>query len=177
MSSASWWRSSCASSWLVGLVGGLMPAALFAAHSVLPASGGASFRALLYLLVLLVGVLVGLEIPLVMRILKRHFRERYALKDLVSQVLTFDYLGALVVAVAFPLLLLPQLGLVRTGVLFGLLNAAVAVWALWLFRGELRALARQRAGVRRGRRDAGRRDGRRRCAHQLGRGPVLSATA
>jgi spermidine synthase len=59
------------------------------------------------------------------------------LKDLVSQVLTFDYLGALVVAVAFPLLLLPQLGLVRTGVLFGLLNAAVAVWALWLFRGEL----------------------------------------
>jgi spermidine synthase len=121
----------------VGLVGGLMPAALFAAHSVLPASGGASFRALLYLLVLLVGVLVGLEIPLVMRILKRHFRERYVLKDLVAQVLTFDYLGALVVAVAFPLLLLPQLGLVRTGVLFGLLNAAVAVWALWLFRGEL----------------------------------------
>ena len=92
-----------------------MPAALFTAHSVLPASGGASFRALLYLLVLLVGVLVGLEIPLVMRILKRHFRERYALKDLVAQVLTFDYLGALVVAVAFPLLLLPQLGLVRTG--------------------------------------------------------------
>jgi len=46
--------------------------------------------------------------------------------------------------VAFPLLLLPQLGLVRTGVLFGLLNAAVAVWALWLFRGEL---ARWRANA------------------------------
>ncbi|HEU5297579.1 MAG TPA: polyamine aminopropyltransferase [Burkholderiaceae bacterium] len=121
----------------VGLIGGLMPAALFTAYNMLPASGGASFRALLYLLVLVVGVLVGLEIPLVMRILKRHFRERYALKELVAQVLTFDYLGALVVAVAFPLLLLPQLGLVRTGVLFGLLNAAVAVWALWLFRGEL----------------------------------------
>jgi spermidine synthase len=121
----------------VGLIGGLMPAALFVAHSVLPASGGASFRALLYLLVLVVGVLVGLEVPLVMRILKRQFHARYALKELVSQVLTFDYLGALVVALAFPLLLLPQLGLVRTGVLFGLLNAAVAVWALWLFRGEL----------------------------------------
>ena len=64
---------------------------------------------------LLVGTLVGLEIPLVMRILKRHFRERYALKDLVSQVLTFDYLGALAVAIAFPLLLVPQLGLIRTG--------------------------------------------------------------
>jgi spermidine synthase len=121
----------------VGLIGGLMPAALFIAHSMLPTGAGASFRALLYLLVLLVGVLVGLEIPLVMRILKRHFRERYALKELVARVLTFDYLGALMVAVAFPLLLLPQLGLVRTGVLFGLFNAAVAVWALWLFRGEL----------------------------------------
>src|SRR5262245_51445507 len=37
----------------VGLIGGLLPAALFAAPSVLPVSGGASFRALLYLLVLL----------------------------------------------------------------------------------------------------------------------------
>ncbi|MBE7420156.1 MAG: polyamine aminopropyltransferase [Ideonella sp.] len=121
----------------VGLVGGLMPAALFAAYNLLPAGAGASFRVLLYALVLVIGVLVGLEIPLVMRILKRHFSERYALKNLVSQVLTFDYLGALLVALAFPLLLVPQLGLVRTGVLFGLLNAAVAVWALWLFRAEL----------------------------------------
>jgi len=92
----------------VGLIGGLMPAALFAAHSLLPSAGGSgSFRALLYVLVLVVGVLVGLEIPLVMRILKRHFRHRYALKELVSQVLTFDYLGALVVSIAFPLVLVP----------------------------------------------------------------------
>lgn len=123
---------------LVGTVGGLMPAALFVAHSSLPASSLPAFRVLLYGLVGLVGVLVGLEIPLVMRILKRQFSRRYGLKDLVSQVLTFDYLGALVVAVAFPLLLVPHLGLIRTGLFFGLLNAAVAVWALWLFRGELR---------------------------------------
>ena len=122
---------------LVGLVGGLMPAALFALQSVAPAS----FRFALYALVVAVGILVGLEIPLVMRILKRHFAERYALKDLVSQVLTFDYLGALAVSIAFPLLLVPQLGLIRTGLLFGLLNAAVALWALWLFRGELRHAA------------------------------------
>ncbi|RZI56413.1 MAG: polyamine aminopropyltransferase [Rubrivivax sp.] len=124
---------------LVGVVGGLMPAALFTAHSLLPPSQVAGFRVLLYGLVLLVGTLVGLEIPLVMRILKRHFRQRYALKELVSQVLTFDYLGALLVAVAFPLLLVPNLGLVRTGLFFGLLNVAVAVWALWLFRAELRS--------------------------------------
>jgi len=123
---------------LVGLVGGLMPALLFTAHSSLPAGGAAVFRTLLYALVGLIGVLVGLEIPLVMRILKQHFAERYALKELVSQVLTFDYLGALVVALAFPLLFVPHLGLIRTGLFFGLLNAAVAVWALWLFRAELR---------------------------------------
>jgi spermidine synthase len=122
---------------LVGLAGGLTPAALFALHSL----AAPSFRVALYALVVLVGVLVGLEIPLVMRILKDQFRERYALKDLVSQVLTFDYLGALLVSVAFPLLLVPQLGLIRTGVFFGLLNAAVAVWALLLFRAQLRRVA------------------------------------
>ncbi|MBI5257147.1 MAG: polyamine aminopropyltransferase [Burkholderiales bacterium] len=124
---------------LVGLLGGLMPAALFMLHSLLPLGHVLAFKLMLYAMVIAVGVLVGLEIPLVMRILKRHFRERYALRELVSQVLTFDYLGALAVSVAFPLLLVPQLGLIRTGVFFGLLNAVVAVWALWLFRAELRA--------------------------------------
>ena len=118
---------------LVALAGGLLPAALFLVHAWVP--GG--FRFLLYTLVLLVGALVGLEIPLVMRILRRNV----ALKDLVSQVLTFDYLGALAVSLAFPLLLVPQLGLVRTGLLFGLMNAAVAVWACYLFRHELRRVA------------------------------------
>ena len=123
---------------LVGVVGGLMPAVLFAAHAWLPGSAMGSFRVLLYAMVGLVGTLVGLEIPLVMRILKRQAAARYGLKDLVSQVLTFDYRGALAVAVAFPLLLVPQLGLIRTGLAFGLLNVAVALWALWMFRAELR---------------------------------------
>ena len=114
---------------LVALAGGLLPALLFMANAFAPQS----FRLLLYGMVLLVGTLVGLEIPLVMRILKRDV----ALKDLVSQVLTFDYLGALAVSLAFPLLLVPQLGLIRTGLVFGLFNAVIAVWALWLFRGEL----------------------------------------
>ena len=126
---------------LVGLVGGLMPAALFALQSL----AAPSFRFALYAMVLWVGILVGLEIPLVMRILKQQLRgsgpQRQGLKNLVSQVLTFDYLGALAVSIAFPLLLVPQLGLIRTGVFFGLLNAGVAVWALWLFRGQLRQFA------------------------------------
>ena len=117
---------------LVALAGGCMPAVLFVANATAPHG----FQLLLYAMVLLVGILVGLEIPLVMRLLRRNV----VLKDLVSQVLTFDYLGALAVAIAFPLLLVPHLGLIRTGLLFGLLNALVALWALWLFRHELRGL-------------------------------------
>jgi len=117
---------------LVALVGGAMPAVLFLANAYVPGA----FRFLLYTMVLVVGTLVGLEIPLVMRILKRNV----ALKDLVSQVLTFDYLGALAVSLAFPLLLVPHLGLIRTGLVFGLMNGAVALWAVWLFRHELRRL-------------------------------------
>ncbi len=115
---------------MVALIGGALPAILFLANAYAPGA----FRLLLYGLVMVVGTLVGLEIPLVMRILKRNI----VLKNLVSQVLTFDYLGALAVSVAFPLILVPQLGMIRTGLLFGFMNAAVAVWALWLFRHELR---------------------------------------
>lgn len=117
---------------LVALIGGALPAILFLANAYVPGA----FRLLLYGLVMVVGTLVGLEIPLVMRILKRNIQ----LKNLVSQVLTFDYLGALAVSVAFPLILVPQLGMIRTGLLFGFMNAAVAVWALWLFRHELRRM-------------------------------------
>lgn len=125
---------------LVGLIGGLMPATLFAAFNLMHqgGAGAVGFRPLLYGLVGVVGVLVGLEIPLVMRILKAQFRARWQLSELVSQVLTFDYLGALAVSVAFPLLLLPGLGPIRTGVVFGLMNVAVAAWALWLFRAQVR---------------------------------------
>ena len=116
---------------LVGLLGGFAALGLFLAFVWLPAP----FRLLLYLAVFLIGVLVGLEIPLVMRILKREIE----FKDLVSQVLTFDYLGALAVSLLFPLFLAPQLGMLRTGLLFGLLNVAVALWALRLFADQLPA--------------------------------------
>lgn len=116
---------------MVGLLGGFSAIGLFLVFTWL--SG--PFKLVLYLAVFGVGVLVGLEIPLVMRILKRELD----FKDLVSQVLTFDYLGALAVSILFPLFLAPQLGMVRTGLLFGLLNVAVALWALHLFREQLPA--------------------------------------
>jgi spermidine synthase len=110
---------------LVGLVGGFSSAILFTAFAY--TSG---FRIVLYVLVAIIGVLVGLEIPLLMRIL----RDRFDFKDVVAHVLTFDYLGALGASLLFPLVLVPHLGLVRSAVMFGLINAAVAVWTTVLLR-------------------------------------------
>jgi len=114
---------------MVGVLGGFSAAALFFIFVWF----SAPFKLALYLAVFAIGILVGLEIPLIMRILKRDL----SFKDVVSQVLTFDYLGALAVSILFPLLLVPHLGLVRSGLLFGLLNVLVALWALWLFREQL----------------------------------------
>ncbi|HLE61915.1 MAG TPA: polyamine aminopropyltransferase [Pyrinomonadaceae bacterium] len=88
------------------------------------------FYVVLYFVVFAIGVLVGLEIPLLMRILKDNLN----FKDLVSRVLAFDYLGALFASLLFPILLVPRLGLVRTSLLFGILNAAVGLWGTWLMR-------------------------------------------
>lgn len=120
---------------LVGLVGGFSSTFLFLAFA-----HAASFRVLLYLVVFVVGTLVGLEIPLMMRILK----DRLDFKDLVSQVLTMDYIGALFASVLFPLLLVPKLGLLNTALLFGLLNVGVAAATLHLLRDAIP----ERAGLR-----------------------------
>ena len=93
------------------------------------------FRLVLYLVVIAVGMLVGLEIPLLMRILK----ERFQFSELVSHVLTFDYLGALGASLLFPILLVPQAGLVRSALVFGMMNAGVALWSTFLFRDQLGA--------------------------------------
>src|ERR1700692_1204962 len=83
----------------------------------------------MYALVVVIGILVGLEIPLLMRIL----RDRYQFRDVVAHVLTFDYLGALGASLLFPILLVPYLGLVRSAMAFGIINIAVAFWGTFLF--------------------------------------------
>ena len=115
---------------LVGIIGGISALALFVAFGL----SAAPFRTLLYAFVLIVGAVVGMEIPLVMRVLNRKGAE---FKELVSKVLTFDYLGALAVSLLFPLLLAPKLGMARSALLFGILNAAVAYLTARVFKAEL----------------------------------------
>jgi spermidine synthase len=112
---------------LVALIGGWTAAALFLLFPVVE-----QFRVALYALVLAIGALVGLEIPLLMRIL----RGRFDFSHTVSNVLTFDYVGALAASLLFPLVLMPMLGMIRTGFLFGLFNVAVAIAVLFMLPGK-----------------------------------------
>jgi spermidine synthase len=107
----------------IALVGGASAPLLFAVY----ASAGA-FRPTLYAVVLIVGTLVGLEIPILIRLLKFQLE----LKDLVARVLSLDYVGALLASLLFPLVLLPRIGVHRTSLAFGLLNAIVALVATFL---------------------------------------------
>jgi spermidine synthase len=113
---------------MLGLAGGFSSAILFLAFAYTQ-----GFRLILYFLVVVIGVLVGLEIPLLMRILKG----RLEFREVVAHVLTFDYLGALGASILFPIVLVPKLGLVRSALMFGMINVAVAVWATFLFSEQL----------------------------------------
>jgi len=104
----------------VAVVGGAAAPALFFAFAHL-----SFFRGVLYAFVAAVGTLVGLEIPLLLRVLK----DQFPFKDLIARVLTVDYLGALVASLLFPMFLVPRLGIVRTGLVFGVLNAIVGLWS------------------------------------------------
>jgi len=107
----------------VAILGGFSAPLLFLSFAKL-----SYFSVVLYGLVFGIGTLVGLEIPLLMRILQ----DKLDFKDLVSRVLAFDYIGALVASLLFPLFLVPKLGLVRTSLLFGILNSSVGIWGTWL---------------------------------------------
>ncbi len=113
---------------LVGIIGGFSAAIMFVSFEHV-----SSFRFLLFTFVIITGALVGLEIPLLMRILK----DEYDFSDLVSKVFSIDYVGALFASLLFPLVLVPYLGLMRTSFLFGGLNILVGLWTLKLFSDKI----------------------------------------
>ena len=115
---------------LIGVIGGISALLLF----VLFGFSAAPFRSILYGLVLVVGIVTGMELPLVMRVLNLRQVE---FKEVVSRVLTFDYLGALAVSLLFPLILAPKLGMARSALLFGILNTVVALMTARLFKSSL----------------------------------------
>lgn len=120
------------------LVGGFSAPFLF-----LGFASAAYFGPLLYGTILVIGTLVGLEIPLLMRILK----DELEFEELVARVLTVDYIGALFGSIMFAIVLVPRLGLNRTSLLFGLLNCGVAFGSTWVLADLIAKSARLRLRV------------------------------
>ncbi|MDH3493947.1 MAG: polyamine aminopropyltransferase [Acidobacteriota bacterium] len=113
----------------VAVLGGISAPLLFLSFAAV-----SYFSVILYGVVFGIGTLVGLEIPLLMRILK----DELDFKELVARVLALDYVGALAASLLFPLFLVPTLGLIRTSLLFGIFNGAVGLWGTWLLESLLK---------------------------------------
>jgi spermidine synthase len=112
----------------IALIGGFSTFILFYAFAYI-----GNYEAFLYLITLLLGSMLGVEIPLLIRIMEQSF----SLKSNISNVFTMDYIGALFAALLFPLVLMPQLGLMQTSFLFGGLNLMVGSMAWYIFRENL----------------------------------------
>ncbi len=116
----------------IGLVGGMSALTLEAAYSL-----SEYYYLAAGLVIALISTGVGLEIPLVTRIVKANSN----LHDAIANILAFDYLGALLASIAFPLVLLPYLGVVKTALVIGLINLAVAFLNISVFRTKLKRVA------------------------------------
>ncbi|MFC4257573.1 polyamine aminopropyltransferase [Marinobacter lacisalsi] len=119
---------------ILGVIGGLCVPFMYLAYAYTDL-----IQPVMVLLILLVGTLTGLEVPLLTRILEH---EDILARNL-SNVLSLDYLGALLATLAFPFLVLPFMGVFQSSLAFGLLNIALGLLNLWYFSPQLN-LSRKR---------------------------------
>ncbi len=114
----------------IALVGGISSTLLFMAFPF----ARPLYELTMYTLILIIGALVGMEIPILTALLS----QKDEVRDSIANVMSLDYLGALIGSVAFPLLLLPSLGLVQSSFAIGLINILVATVNVFIFRKHLK---------------------------------------
>ena len=112
----------------LGVIGGALGPLLFFSYAWYGAVGLPLYGGLIA-----IGILSGMEIPLISRVMK----EIGAAEFRFENVLTADYIGALAASLAFPLLIIPNLSLMAASLAFGALNLMVAGFSIWLFRDRL----------------------------------------
>lgn len=122
----------------LALAGGLSVMALYACYSWLDL-----YTPALLATSLLVGGLIGSEIPLLMALLQQVRAQAAA--ESVADLVAIDYVGALAGGLAFPFLLLPVFGQVRGAMVVAAVNLLAAVLVLVVLRGA--ALSRRALGV------------------------------
>jgi spermidine synthase len=115
---------------LLGLLGGISVPLLY---FLFKHQNNTQYQFTMLALTFAIGLLTGLEIPLLTRVMKSYS----PMKDNLANVLGFDYVGALAATLLFPFLLLPFVGLYSSSLLFGAVNLLLGCGVAWIFRKEL----------------------------------------
>lgn len=114
----------------VGVMGGISALILFLANLYLD-----QYQLVMYGEIIIIGTFVGVEIPLLTRIIEGDAEN---LRITLSSIFSFDYIGGLLGSIAFPLLLLPQLGYFATAFLTGSMNILAAILIVFKYSERIR---------------------------------------
>ncbi len=115
---------------VLAVLGGFGPLLMILAFAHLPAQ----YIIVQYLLALLVGTLIGFEIPLIMRLNDSTEPE---MRFNLAQVLKMDYIGALIGALLWTFVMIRTLGIEHISFSLGLATLVAAALSLWMFRRRL----------------------------------------
>ena len=114
---------------MLGLLGGISIPALYFAYTFTGA-----FIPTYIIFTVSIGFLIGLEIPFLTRLMEEYNQ----LKFNIANILSFDYLGALIATISFPFILLPFFGVYQSSLIFGLVNMSIGFVTLWMFNDRLK---------------------------------------
>lgn len=101
-----------------------------------------AFFTFAFIITFLIGMLTGMELPLLIK-LGNHLAGN---RHVTNRVLGWDYMGALVGGVVFPLCMLPFLPLHTIGFLIAAINLIAAAYILWRFLSHTPGLALKTLG-------------------------------
>ncbi len=113
----------------LGFLGGISIPALYLTFTYTD-----SFLLVKTFFIVSIGILIGLEVPLLSRLMEKH----YSLKLNISNILSLDYFGALIATLLFPFVLLPFIGTFKSSLVFGLINMSIGFINLWAFSDQLK---------------------------------------
>lgn len=92
------------------------------------------FKPIMYFVISVIGMLVGSEIPLVIRMINFiENKTESSFANTISNVLSLDYMGALFVSIVFPMVLVPSVGIIGSSSVFGLINSTIAMSMIMFF--------------------------------------------
>ncbi|MBQ3409383.1 MAG: polyamine aminopropyltransferase [Clostridia bacterium] len=113
----------------IGLLGGFSTFILFMANIYTEI-----YDLVMYVLIILIGIFVGLEIPILTRIIEGNNSD---VRKNLANIFTFDYIGGLVGSIAFPLFLFPKLGFITTALLVGSINVITAILIIIKYKSQI----------------------------------------